>query len=223
MNIKLSETERAFLMKYAEVYDEEREFDGTADPVVLVQDIERIPAEIGYEDGIEYYDARCSESYDSLNELLEEHKAEYNLSDEEVEEMEESIQYLGEFKSGEPHNVEIKRVGYKKRWKTVAYFLTRHEANLYLKYQGHNLHSPRVYTAYAGYDNRGEIPCIIKLLKRMGETLLEENIYSNVDRKCECYLCELKETCAYANKYQRHPADLAGGALGLCPKLRSKR
>jgi len=174
MNIKLSDTEKAFLKKYAEVCDEERKFDGTADPVVLVQDIERIPTELGYEDGIEFRDAKCSESYDSLDELLEEYKAEYSLSDDEVEEMEESIQYLGEFKSLEPHNVEILKIGYKKRWKTVAYFLTRHEAERYIKYQRHNLTSPRVYTAYAGYDNRGEIPCVLELLKRMGETLLTE-------------------------------------------------
>ena len=47
-----------------------------------------------------------------------------------------------------------------------------------------------------------------------------EKVYLNIDRKCDCHLCELRKTCPFADKYQRHPADLAGGALGLCPKLK---
>ncbi len=174
MNVKLNDMEKAFLKQYAEVYDDEREKDGTADPVILVQNIEKIPTELGYEDGIEYYDSNACESYDSLEELLDEHKSEHGLSDDEVKEMEESLQYYGEFKTDEPYNIDIRKVGYKKQYRTVAYFLTKCEAEQYLKYQGHNLHAPRVYTAYAGYDNRGEFPCIIKLLKRMGESLLAE-------------------------------------------------
>lgn len=44
-------------------------------------------------------------------------------------------------------------------------------------------------------------------------------MYKNEDRKCECYKCELEDTCNYKDKYQRLPRDLAKGALGLCPKL----
>lgn len=44
-------------------------------------------------------------------------------------------------------------------------------------------------------------------------------IYKNEDRKCECYKCELEDSCNFRDKYQRLPRDIAKGALGLCPKL----
>lgn len=43
-------------------------------------------------------------------------------------------------------------------------------------------------------------------------------IYSNKDRKCECWKCELKSNCQYADKFQRLPRTVHG-ALGLCKKL----
>lgn len=42
--------------------------------------------------------------------------------------------------------------------------------------------------------------------------------YKNEDSKCECYKCELKETCQYKDRYQRLPRSNRG-ALGLCKKL----
>lgn len=49
-------------------------------------------------------------------------------------------------------------------------------------------------------------------------------IYENADRQCECWQCERSDenggNCPYCNKYQRLPADLAKGGLGLCPKLK---
>ncbi len=42
--------------------------------------------------------------------------------------------------------------------------------------------------------------------------------YKNEDRKCECWKCELKDSCKYKDKFQRlHRND---GGLGLCKKLR---
>lgn len=46
-------------------------------------------------------------------------------------------------------------------------------------------------------------------------------MYMNEDRKCDCYQCEIGERCNYFEKYQRLPADIAPGALGLCPKLKN--
>lgn len=46
-----------------------------------------------------------------------------------------------------------------------------------------------------------------------------DKVYLNVDRKCECWKCELKNTCPYADKYQRLPRDTSPGALDLCKKL----
>lgn len=48
--------------------------------------------------------------------------------------------------------------------------------------------------------------------------LEEKKIYKNEDRKCECWKCELQDTCVYRNKYQRLPRSTPG-ALGLCKKL----
>ncbi len=44
------------------------------------------------------------------------------------------------------------------------------------------------------------------------------NSYKNEDKKCECWKCELKDTCQYRDKYQRLPRTNPG-ALGLCKKL----
>ncbi len=45
-------------------------------------------------------------------------------------------------------------------------------------------------------------------------------IYTNESRECECHLCEKRDDCYIANKFQRLPKDKSNGAgLGLCPKL----
>lgn len=49
-----------------------------------------------------------------------------------------------------------------------------------------------------------------------GGAKMEE--YKNEDGKCECYKCELKESCQYKDRYQRLPRKNRG-ALGLCKKL----
>ncbi len=43
--------------------------------------------------------------------------------------------------------------------------------------------------------------------------------YDNKDQKCECWKCEIKDTCPYKDKYQRMPRTTPG-ALGLCKKLK---
>lgn len=48
----------------------------------------------------------------------------------------------------------------------------------------------------------------------------EKQIYKNEDQKCECWKCELQDTCVYQNKYQRLPRSTPG-ALGLCKKLKN--
>lgn len=63
---------------------------------------------------------------------------------------------------------------YESERETDAYFFTRCEARRYIKDQGHNLHSPRVFTAFSGYSNNGDYPVFQKLLKRLGEHLLKE-------------------------------------------------
>ena len=45
-------------------------------------------------------------------------------------------------------------------------------------------------------------------------------IYTNESRECECHLCEKRDDCFIAFKFQRLPRRANGtGGLGLCPKL----
>ena len=46
--------------------------------------------------------------------------------------------------------------------------------------------------------------------------------YKNEDRECECWKCELKNSCQYANRYQRLGRENPG-ALGLCKKLKENQ
>ena len=45
----------------------------------------------------------------------------------------------------------------------------------YARYQKHNLNRPRVYSVYTGYDNRGDLACLLGLLRRMGDMLNKED------------------------------------------------
>lgn len=53
------------------------------------------------------------------------------------------------------------------------------------------------------------------------EPTVEQQVYQNEDQKCECWKCELRNSCVYRDKYQRHPKSVPG-ALGLCKKLDQK-
>lgn len=46
-----------------------------------------------------------------------------------------------------------------------------------------------------------------------------EQPYNNDLKQCECHKCEIAFRCPFRDKYQRHPPELAPGALGLCRKL----
>ena len=44
--------------------------------------------------------------------------------------------------------------------------------------------------------------------------------YTNESRECECHLCEKRDDCFIAYKFQRLPRNPDGtGGLGMCPKL----
>ena len=44
--------------------------------------------------------------------------------------------------------------------------------------------------------------------------------YTNESRECNCSLCEKRDDCFIAYKFQRLPRNLDGtGGLGMCPKL----
>ena len=56
-----------------------------------------------------------------------------------------------------------------------------------------------------------------ELMESAIDTLETKEIYTNVDRRCECWKCELNGKCVYKDKYQRIGRDIGG--LGKCAKL----
>ena len=166
MNIQLTDREAQFLKQYAEVYESERKLDSTANPIVVVEVQEEVPADTDYGyDKIAY--VWDTESYDGEDELKEELK-EHDFSLKEIDEIFTELEETGEALGGS-----IQRVCVNILWAPAAYFLTRAEAEKYCQYQKHNLKNPRVYTRSAGYRNRGDMACLMELLLRMGREISE--------------------------------------------------
>lgn len=64
----------------------------------------------------------------------------------------------------------------------------------------------------------------IRYLRALGlsdeEISLHNFIYTNESRECECHLCEKRDDCFIAYKFQRLPRNPDGtGGFGMCPKL----
>ena len=163
MNIELSEKEIEFLKQYARVYGEERGLDCTRDPIVVVEDIEELVAADGYGDRTVY--AWEDSTYYSIEELKKE-LTENGYSKREIALFCDDLEYYGQC-----NNKEIQKHEIIIRYRPIAYFLTRAEADRYVKYQSHNLTKPRVYTRSCGYGNSGDLQCLYKLLLRMGQQL----------------------------------------------------
>lgn len=163
MNIELTKNEIKFLKQYAEVYKHERGIDCTADPIVVVEDLEELVAEEGYGDNTIY--AWEDSTYYSIEELKKE-LTENGYSKREIALFCDDLEYQGNCKDGE-----IQKLSVHRRYYPKAYFLTRVEAERYVKYQSHNLKEPRVYTRYCGYANSGDLQCLYKLLLKMGQEL----------------------------------------------------
>ena len=163
MKIELTEKEIEFLKQYARVYGEERSLDCTRDPVVVVEDVEESVAADGFGDKQVY--TWDMETYYSLEELR---KAliENDYSENDITDMLEDVEENGHCM----HN-EIQKYEVYIKYRPIAYFLTRTEAERYVKYQSHNLTKPRVYTRSCGYGNRGDLQCLYQLLLKMGQQL----------------------------------------------------
>ena len=163
MNINLTEKEIEFLKQYARVYEEERSLDCTRDPVVVVEDIEELVSADGYGDKTVY--VWNEETYYSLDEVETELK-DNGFSKNAIEAFCDDLDFYGECANGEIQKYEITI-----RYRPIAYFLTRAEADKYVKYQSHNLREPRVYTRSCGYSNNGDLQCLYQLLLRIGRQL----------------------------------------------------
>lgn len=166
MNIQLTDREAQFLKQYAEVYESERKLDSTANPIVVVEVQQDIPADTdyGYDKVTYVWDM---EGYDGEDELEAELK-EHDFSLQEREAIFTELEETGEALGGS-----IQRVFVNILWVPAAYFLTRSEAEKYCQYQKHNLKNPRVYSRYVGYRNNGDLDCLMGLLLRMGKELSE--------------------------------------------------
>ena len=191
IEVDITDNEYKFLKQYAEVYGKEREIDYTADPIVLVQDRFKEYTNpdyyftgLDYELAINGYDVTVDGLITSFEELtinirdiLREHKFTGKYITDIIDDITFKLYGLDsqdEFiENYDDVEIYIKKHYYKYKYKTVAYFLTRAEAEKYLQYQGHNLHHPRVYTSYSGYDNRGDYPALTKLLLKIGKMLEE--------------------------------------------------
>lgn len=165
MEIKLNEREKEFLKQYALKYPEERKLDITADPIVVVEVEEERVTQEGYADKTVY--VWNEDSYDTW-ESLEVDLLDAEYSNEDIEEIAEDLSDFNESLDGE-----IRKLPVMIFHRPVAYFLTREEADKYVKYQRHNLRRPRVYSRHIGYSNRGDLDCLMKLLLRVGKDLLE--------------------------------------------------
>ena len=64
------------------------------------------------------------------------------------------------------NNVQAELIPYCKDWKTVAYFLTLKDAEDYMRYQSHNLGECRLYVDTVGYDNRGLLAQILRIMDK---------------------------------------------------------
>ena len=64
------------------------------------------------------------------------------------------------------NNIKTEVIPYCRDWKTVAYFLTLEDAEDYMRYQSHNLGECRLYVDTVGYDNRGLLAQILRIMDK---------------------------------------------------------
>ena len=163
IEIEVNDEELFFLKQYSDVYDKERDIDFTYEPIVIVEDIEEIVTKYGFEDDVVYvYDG---ERYGTEDELVLELKRN-NFSYEEIETITADLHF-----HDKALNNRIKKFYVIYRYKPVAYFLTRCEAEKYCEYQKHNLNKPRVYSRGIGYSNNGDMKSLNNLLLKIGDSV----------------------------------------------------
>lgn len=164
ININITPKELELLKQYAAVYDSEREIDGSADPIVIVEVPEEILASSdGLWDEERYFYE--DEVYTDEDELIAQLRNE-GWSDDDIDDAIWELNNEGKSQYG---GISVQYI--KTQWRPVAYFLTRAEAHRYCQYQSHNLKTPRIYTAYCGYSNDGDLKHLSQLLLRIGKTL----------------------------------------------------
>lgn len=185
IELKITEKEKEFIKQYAKLYREERDIDCTRDPIVVVRERDHVVSEVGYHDDIIFTVTTDCESLFTFDKRIsyEMLKEEFStlISDEEEPELrnlfDSVINAEDEYEeNGESFSIGdyfVKKYYVKYVHKTVAYFLTRKEAEKYVEYQGHNLKDPSVYSYYSGYGNNGDLVSMMSLLRRAGDKMIE--------------------------------------------------
>ncbi|MGP1405104.1 hypothetical protein [Filifactor alocis] len=190
MKLHITKEEESMLKQYASVYRKERDEDLTANPIVIVEDSTsiRVNQKDDYDQkkyclyiDEELYtdeDLNKTEILSVLKHVMDELNVDPGVIDSTLEEMGTIINNeLLEEKCDitlEDTEISIEAHYYKEEWQPKAYFFTKKEARNYMKYQAHNLRNSRIFTANAGYDNRGDYPILQRLLLRIGEELLQD-------------------------------------------------
>lgn len=173
MNINLTNIEKEMLKKYALNYEEDRKKDFTLQPIVVVKTKKSRPAdkERSRNPYLECYIPEWEFSTTKKEELFEELMRDVDMTNELANEIVESIFEHEEDYTKLPYSVQFCFM--EDYYEPVAYFFSRKEAELYCKYQKHNLNDPIVYTECWGYQNKGDFPIFQKLLLKMGNQILE--------------------------------------------------
>jgi len=82
------------------------------------------------------------------------------------------------------YGVRLQALAWKEEYyESIAPFFILEEANRYMKYQGHNLHEPRVYTYGTGYGDQGEYIHFWELLMSIGQKLNGEKSEAIYDKR----------------------------------------
>ena len=170
ITVQLNEEEACFLEQYARVYEEERDIDFAADPIIAVQTKNFAPCDSSFTDKYIYLYGDEKDEIEYVEDLRDALEYEDIYSASKIEQIIEEVEDEGVYKDT---FIEIFKQAVEIIYTPVAFFLTLAEARNYIRYQNHNLNKPRTFTYYCGYRNRGDLQSLMKLLRRMGIQLLD--------------------------------------------------
>lgn len=190
IQIEITEAQEKFLKTFAEKqYPGAKDNLATVSPIHVVQTRRERVINPDYDscDHIAYYNTDMEMGFDSLKEMVESYYEDDDIDFEIIPYEKCQYQDIKGYDEKEYHiydendyceaygidgsNVHKTYVGY--YYETVAFFFIREEAERYMKYQGHNLTSPRVYTYGPGYSNCGDYVPFWNLLMNIGQKLNE--------------------------------------------------
>lgn len=190
IEIEITEAQEKFLKEFAEKqYIGAKDNLSTICPIHVVQDRRERVVNPDYDkvDRIIYHDSELNLDLNALEEIIEHYYEEEDINfsiipyeeakDNKIKGSDGKEYYIYDeddylIAYGINHtNIEKIHVGY--YYENVAYFFIRDEAKDYMRYQSHNLISPRIYTFGPGYSNCGDYVPFWNLLMSIGQKLNE--------------------------------------------------